>query len=74
MANFDTETDWDEDDLIEQREVTVDMNRTDGMGLISPRMAAIWANDLGLDYVPGQFIIRQSFLKGMLCAFDFQEF
>ena len=74
MANFDTETDWDADDLIEQREVTVDMNRTDGMGLISPRMAAIWANDLGLDYVPGQFIIRQSFLKGMLCAFDFQEF
>lgn len=74
MANFDTETDWNEDDLIEQREVTVDMNRTDGMGLISPRMAAVWANDLGLDYVPGQFIIRQSFLKGMLCAFDFQEF
>ena len=74
MANFDTETAWDIDDEIDQREVTLEMNRTDGMGLISPQQAERWAKELGLDYVPSQFIIRQSFLKGMLCTFPIHEF
>jgi len=74
MANFDTETDWDIDDEIEPREVTAEMNRTDGMGLISPRQAQKWAEELELDYVPSQFIVRQSFLKGMVCTFPIHEF
>ena len=74
MANFATETDWDLDDQMEVREVTVPMNRTDGMGLISPEQSAKWAAELGMDYVPGQWIVRQSFLKGMVCTFDFRAF
>lgn len=74
MAHFDTETDWSIDDEIDQREVTLEMNRTDGMGLISPRQAEKWAKELGLEYIPSQFCIRQSFLKGMLCTFPIHEF
>lgn len=74
MANFVTETDWDKDDTVDQREVEVSMNRTDGMGLISPELAARWADELGLDYVPAQWIIRQSFLKGMVCTFPIHQF
>lgn len=74
MAAFDTETDWAMDDIIEQREVQTMMNRADGQGLISPAFAKIWANDLGLDYVPSTFIIRHNFLKGMVGVFDFMDF
>jgi len=74
MTNFVTETAWDKDDTIEQKEIELEMNRTDGLGLISPRQAQIWANDMELDYIPSQFIIRQSFLKGLLCTFDIHEF
>lgn len=74
MANFVIETGEDEDDIVEDREVTLDMNRTDGMGLISPAMSQRWANDLELDYLPAQWIVRQSFLKGLLCTFDFRQF
>lgn len=73
-ANFVHETDYEIDDEIEVKEITQLMNRTDGMGLISPRLAEQWAKDLDLDYVPSQFCVRQSFIKGMVCVFDFHEF
>jgi len=73
-SNFVTETDWDLDDTIEQRTTKMDMNRTDGMGLISPKQAEKWAKELGLDWIPSQFCIRQSFVKGMLCTFPIHEF
>lgn len=73
-ANFITETSWDEDDTVEKKDVTLTMNRTDGMGLISPRQAQKWADELGLDYIPSQFGIRQSFIKGMLCTFPIHDF
>lgn len=75
IANYVTETDWDKDDEIDQRLIKdMPMNRTDGMGLISPRQSEKWANELGLDYTPEQWCIRQSFLKGMLCTFDIHRF
>lgn len=49
-------------------------NLFDGQGLISPSMAKKWAKDLHLDYIPSSFIIRNSFLKGMVCVFDFHKF
>ena len=73
-TNFVTETDWDLDDEITQIETEQEMNRTDGMGLISPKQAKIWAEELELDYIPSQFCVRQSFIKGMLCVFDIHEF
>lgn len=74
-ANYVIENGWKVDDTIIQKEMTnVPMNRTDGMGLISYNQAKKWADELGLDYVPSQFCIRQSFIKGMLCTFPIHEF
>lgn len=75
-VNFVTETpDWNEDDIVEEGvELTKDFNRFDGMGLISPQQARKWAEELELDYVPSQFCIRGSFLKGMVCVFDIHKF
>lgn len=69
-----TETSWDEDDILEETEVTEDINRFDGQGLISYEMASRWAKDLGLDYVPAQWCIRHNYIKGMLCTFDIHKF
>lgn len=75
MAHYVIETAWDRDDIIEDRMIEdMPMNRTDGMGLISPAMSMKWAEDVGIDYTPSQWIIRQSFLKGMVCTFDFHRF
>lgn len=74
-ANYVIENGWKVDDTIIQKEMAnVPMNRTDGMGLISYNQAKKWAEELGLDYVPSQFCIRQSFIKGMLCTFPIHEF
>ena len=64
----------DDDLKIQEIDKELDFNLFDGQGLISPKMASIWANDLGLDYIPSAFIIRNSFLKGMVCVFDFHRF
>lgn len=75
MANYVIENGWKVDDTVIQKEMKdVPMNRTDGMGLISYRQAEKWANEMELDYVPSQFCIRQSFIKGMLCVFPIHEF
>ena len=73
-VNYVTETDYDKDDIITLKDFKTKITRTDGMGLISPRLAKQWASDLGLDYTPSQFIIRQSFLKGLVTVFDFHKF
>lgn len=73
-VHFVTEVVGNADDLVEDKEITQTFNRTDGMGLISPRQAKKWAEELGLDYIPSQFGLRQSFIKGMLCTFPIHEF
>ncbi|MBE7896247.1 hypothetical protein G7L40_19895 [Paenibacillus polymyxa] len=72
--NYATETALDKDDTIEVKELAQLFNRFDGQGLISYEMAAKWAGDLGLDYVPAQWCIRQNYIKGMLCTFDIHKF
>jgi len=52
----------------------ISFNLFDGQGLISPSMAKKWAKDLQLDYIPSAFIIRNSFLKGLVCTFDFHKY
>ena len=63
-----------EDDKIEQKWVDFNFNLFDGMGIIHPEYAKVWAEELGLDYVPSEFCIRHSFIKGMVCQFDFIDF
>lgn len=75
MANYVIENGWGVDDTIVQKVIKdTPMNRTDGMGLISYSQALKWSKEMGLDYVPSQFCVRQSFLKGMLCVFPIHEF
>ncbi len=75
IANYVIENGWGVDDTIIKKEIKdTPMNRTDGMGLISYRQAAKWAKEMGLDYVPSQFCIRQSYMKGMVCVFPIHEF
>ncbi len=49
-------------------------NACDGCGLISPRLAEIWGSDLNLDYTPSGFVIRNSWMKGVLTSFDFKTY
>ncbi|WP_182004690.1 RNA dependent RNA polymerase [Priestia aryabhattai] len=73
-ANYVIETDHDKDDEIEKREITEMFNRFDGQGLISYEQSKKWADELGLDYVPAQWCVRQNFIKGMLNTFDIHRF
>jgi hypothetical protein len=59
---------------IEEKIIDPIMNVADGQGLISPTLAQLWTEDLGLTYTPCQFTIRSSFIKGMLTTFDFHKF
>lgn len=62
------------DDKIEEVEKELKFNLFDGQGLISPRMAKQWAEDLELDYIPSCFIVRSNFIKGLLVVVDFVEY
>ncbi len=73
-VNFVTETDSEDDDIIDIQDIVESFNRFDGQGLISYEMAEKWAVELGLDYVPAQWCIRQNFIKGMLNTFPIHEF
>ncbi|MEM5009263.1 hypothetical protein WKH57_00950 [Niallia taxi] len=73
-VNFVTETDKHEDDIIEVKTITEMFNRFDGQGIISVELAEKWAAELGLDYIPAQWCLRNSFLKGMVCTFDIKKF
>lgn len=52
----------------------VELDNSDGYGLILPSLANTWSNDLKLDYRMSGCCIRNAFLKGMVFTFDFQEF
>ena len=74
-VNFVTETEDNKDDNIKvNKNVEIKFNRFDGQGLIKPKKAEQWANELGLDYTPGQWCVRQNFLKGQLTVFDIENF
>ena len=73
-VNWVTETSWDKDDILDEIEKDFEFNRFDGMGLITPQMAEKFAYDLGLDYIPAQWCVRQNFLKGNLVTFDILDF
>jgi hypothetical protein len=76
--------DWIEDEKIHggktirrkvvEKEIDIIPNMWDGQGLISPRMAKQWQEDLELDYLPSSFGIRSAFIKGQLVVFDFHSF
>lgn len=67
-------TEQEPDDTIEELDKELTFNLWDGMGICSPELAKKWSEDLDLDYIPCSFCIRNYFVKGMVCVFDFHKF
>lgn len=64
----------DEPVMETQYGVEVEMDASDGFGLILPSLAKRWSEELGLDYVASGMNTRFSFEKGMVFTFNFMEF
>jgi hypothetical protein len=64
----------DVDPVVRKMEKELEFNGFDGQSLISPEMSGIWADELGLDYIPSSYIIRAPYTKGQLITFDIHEF
>lgn len=58
----------------EQSDVTVELDESDGYGLMLPSLARRWGEELGLDYLVSGVNTRLSWEKGMLFTFDFIDF
>ena len=58
----------------EQKQVKVQLNESDGYGLMLPSLAEKWSNELGLDYMVSGVNTRFSWEKGMVFTFDFRDF
>lgn len=65
----------DGEPIMEERKAQeINMDASDGYGLIHPRLAARWSKELGLDYVISGANTRFSFEKGMVVTFDYIDF
>ena len=65
----------DGEPLMERRQdEDIEMNASDGYGLMCPTLAKRWSEELGLDYVVSGVNTRFSFEKGMVFNFDFHDF
>lgn len=52
----------------------IEMDASDGYGIMLPSLAARWSEELGLDYVVSGCNTRFCWEKGMVFTFDFVEF
>lgn len=57
-----------------EQDYEVELDESDGYGLMSPELAQRWSDELGLGYMSSGFCLRNSFTKGMVFPFDFHEF
>ncbi len=57
-----------------QEQVLVQLNESDGYGLMLPSLARRWSEELGLDYLVSGVNTRFSWEKGMVFTFDFLDF
>lgn len=55
-------------------QVPVQVNDSDGYGLMLPSLAERWSRELGLDYIVSGVNTRMSWEKGMIFTFDFLDF
>ena len=61
-------------DTIERKTIPIKFNLWDGMGLISPRLAKKWSYEVEAGYLPSAYVVRNAFIKGLVCTFDFHAF
>lgn len=65
----------DGEPVMEHRsQVKVQLDESDGYGIMLPSLAQRWSDELGLDYLVSGVNTRFSFEKGMVFTFDFQDF
>lgn len=69
----------DRPELIKIEDFDVELNDSDGYGLISPQLSKLWGVDIKEceitdKFVPSGFCIRNSFTKGMVFTFNFKKF
>ena len=65
----------DGEPTMEQRDnQIINLDASDGYGMMLPSLAARWSSELGLDYTVSAVNSRFSFEKGILVTFDFLEF
>jgi len=57
-----------------RNQVLVQLNESDGYGLMLPTLAKRWSEELGLDYLVSGVNTRFSWEKGMVFTFDFLDF
>lgn len=57
-----------------QSQVKVQLDESDGYGIMLPSLAQRWSDELGLDYLVSGVNTRFSFEKGMVFTFDFLDF
>lgn len=67
----DRETD---EPITDYKSALIELDESDGYGLITPSLAEVWSDDMELDYIISGCCIRHAFTKGMVAAFDFREF
>ena len=63
-----------EPDLREWNGFDVELNASDGCGMMLPSLAERWSQELGLGYTASALNTRCSWEKGVVFAFDFIEF
>lgn len=69
-----TDEDDDEPVMTKVDNKKIELDASDGFGLMLPSLAQRWSEELGLDYLVGGVNTRFSFEKGMLFTFDFIDF
>jgi hypothetical protein len=74
IVDFVTYKGIDEDDEVIEKQCELKLNAWDGQGLISPRLALQWSDELELDYTFSCAIIRAPFTKGLVTVFDLELF
>ena len=57
-----------------QKQQKVDLDASDGFGMMLPSLAERWSKELGLDYTISGANTRFSFEKGMAFTFDYVDF
>lgn len=64
----------DEPHIEERKNERIELNASDGYGLMLPALADRWSEELGLDYSVSGLNSRYAFMKGMIFTFDFLAF
>lgn len=59
---------------IEPREININQNVFDGMGMVSIEMAEQWDKDLNIKHQGSAYIIRSAWIKGLCVKFDWKRF